>query len=201
MMPRQFKWIFFIVCSCIAGSSTGQLSYIDSVNLYRQEYVKKHGVVKAEEKKFMRFFPVNEQYRVVARVERIYEAPWFQMETSGSTRQVYRVYAVVHFSIRDSLQKLHVYQSQQLMNTEEWADHLFIPFTDAGSGIASYENGRYLDLHTNDLESGSYQLDFNKAYNPYCAYTSSGYNCPIPPLENRLTIYVSAGEMKFKNAH
>jgi uncharacterized protein len=178
-----------------------QETYTDSLNDYQSRYVKKHDVVRGDEKKFMHFFPVSEQYRVTARFERIDEAPWFKIETSGKDRQVYRVYGIVHFKLNDTTFKLEVYESQQLMKTKEYADHLFIPFTDLTNGEESYENGRYIDLKTGELENGFYVIDFNRAYNPYCAYVSNQYNCPIPPKANNLAIAVRAGEMKFGKDH
>jgi uncharacterized protein (DUF1684 family) len=72
--------------------------------------------------------------------------------------------------------------------------HLFVPFTDSTSGRETYGAGRYLDLEEN--ETGEYVLDFNKAYNPYCAYNEN-YSCPIPPRENRLSLAITAGEKVF----
>jgi uncharacterized protein (DUF1684 family) len=72
---------------------------------------------------------------------------------------------------------------------------LFIPFRDKTSGSETYSSGRYLDLE----ESGGdeYELDFNKAYNPYCAYNMS-YTCPVPPRENILPVMISAGEKNYR---
>ena len=193
--------IIFFALLLFANHSNAQEGYVDSLRNYQQRYVSKHDVVKGAEKKLMKFFPVDISYRVKARVERIYEAPWFRMETSGKEKQVYRVYAVLHFSLDNKELKLHVYQSQRLMDVKEYADHLFIPFTDLTSGESSYENGRYLDLKIEDLESGEFVLDFNKAYNPYCAYVSDRYNCPVPPSENGLAVNIKAGEMKFMKDH
>jgi uncharacterized protein (DUF1684 family) len=195
------KYISIIVLFTCAFSSNAQENYVDSLRAYQQRYVSKHDVVKGADKKMMKFFPVDNSYRVKTRVERIYEAPWFSMETSGKEKQVYRVYAILHFSLNNKALKLHVYQSQRLMDVKEYADHLFIPFTDLTSGESSYENGRYLDLEIEDLESGEYILDFNNAYNPYCAYVSDRYNCPVPPRENDLAIEIRAGEMKFIKNH
>ncbi len=66
-----------------------------------------------------------------------------------------------------------------------------MPFRDATSGTETYGAGRYLDLEP--LPDGSYDLDFNLAYSPYCAYSPS-YSCPLPPPENRLGARILAGE-------
>jgi len=75
--------------------------------------------------------------------------------------------------------------------------HLFIPFRDATSGQETYEAGRYLELTENT--SGMYDLDFNRAHNPFCAYNSE-YSCPVPPAENTLAVPIRAGEKKFDHA-
>ena len=71
---------------------------------------------------------------------------------------------------------------------------LFIPFLDATSGVETYEGGRYIDLTENT--SGMYDLDFNRAYNPYCAYNPE-YSCPAPPKDNTLPTPIRAGEKKY----
>ncbi len=168
---------------------------------YQEKYVKEHGVVKGSDKSSIHFFPVNEKYKVTARFERIYTAGWFNMETSGKITQVYRIYGVLHFTLNDTVLRLNVYQSQRLMETKEYADHLFVPFTDKTSGETSYDNGRYIDMTEGDLKENTFVIDFNKAYNPYCAYVSNVYNCPVPPKENDLSVAVKAGEMKYSKSH
>jgi uncharacterized protein len=174
-----------------------QESYRQTLRDYQAKYVKKHEVVRADDKQHMHFFPISEKFKVATRFERIDEAPWFKMQTSGKIKKTYRVYGILHFSINDTTLKLHVYQSQDLMEIKQYEDHLFIPFTDLTSGEESYANGRYIDMTIAELESGAYQLDFNKAYNPYCAYVTDKYNCPVPPRENDLPVAIRAGEMKF----
>ena len=83
------------------------------------------------------------------------------------------------------------------MKTAEYRDHLFIPFADATTSNETYEGGRYIDLNISDIKDGIIIIDFNKAYNPYCAYDHD-YSCPLPPKENHITIAVRAGEKRFK---
>lgn len=68
---------------------------------------------------------------------------------------------------------------------------LFVPFADLTTGTETYPAGRYLDLHP--TATGIYTIDFNKAYNPFCAYNNS-YECPLPPPSNRLGLPITAGE-------
>ncbi|MBL7746864.1 MAG: DUF1684 domain-containing protein [Chitinophagaceae bacterium] len=191
-----------LVLFLIAGNVIAQKkSYTDSIEKYLEKYAKEHEVVKGKDKDLFRFFPVNESYRVKARFEKVYNFGWFDMETSGKQKQTYRIYGILHFTLHDTALKLYVYQSQQLMNTKEYGKYLFAPFTDKTCGTETYENGRYLDLTTDEVTGDSYTIDFNKAYNPYCAYISNVFNCPIPPKENDLPVAVRSGEMKFAKAH
>lgn len=175
--------------------------YPDSINAFRENYISTHAVIKEKDRQGLQFFPVDTAYCTTVRVERIYEAPWFAMPTSGKISKTFRVYALLHFSVNGVPVKLNVYQSQQLMQSDAYKDYLFIPFTDLTNGEQTYENGRYIDLLTGDLEKEVCYIDFNKAYNPYCAYVSNVYNCPIPPAENHLGIPIKAGEKKFNQSH
>ena len=175
--------------------------YLDSVAAFRNQYVATHGVIKEKDKSGLQFYPIDTAYLKATRVERIYEAPWFAMETSGKTKKTFRVYALLDFTMNGKPYRLSVYQSQQLMQSEEYKDYLFIPFTDLSNGEETYENGRYIDIRIAELENEPFYLDFNKSYNPYCAYVSNVYNCPVPPEENRLKIPIAAGEKKFALSH
>ncbi|MGB1286155.1 MAG: DUF1684 domain-containing protein [Aggregatilineales bacterium] len=70
-------------------------------------------------------------------------------------------------------------------------DHFFLPFADANAGTETYPAGRYLEPV--QLSNGQFHIDFNQAYNPYCAY-SPKWSCPITPAENRISVAIPAGE-------
>lgn len=92
--------------------------------------------------------------------------------------------------------QLTVYRSIALSKLPSTSDYLFLPFTDETNGAATYAGGRYIDLRLADFKGNRVIIDFNKAYNPYCAF-SAGYACPKPPDENRLQTAVEAGEKLF----
>lgn len=118
-----------------------------------------------------------------------YESP-FVMKTTTDRESMYVKYGEVYFTIEGVEYTLNVYQSQELVTDPAYADYLFVPFTDATNGKTSYGGGRYLDLH---IPKGEIiLLDFNRAYNPYCAYNAK-YSCPVPPAENQLEIPIKAG--------
>lgn len=177
--------------------SSAQETYEDSLQDFIRNYIDKHEVVTGDNKKYLNFFPVNKNYRVTARFEMVKNGSWFSMETSGATKKVYRVYGIIHFTIHDTAVKLNIYQSQQLMGMEEYKEHLFLPFTDLTTGEESYPSGRYIDLTFTDIADNKVVIDFNKAYNPYCAYVSDKYNCPVPPRENNLNVAILAGEKNY----
>jgi len=195
--------IFWILISFLFVNITlaQDKTYKDSIESYFKKYVKEHEVVTGKDKELMSFFPVNEKYRINCKFERTINSPWFRMESSGQIKRNYRVYGIIHFTINDTSVALNIYQSQDLMVTQQYRDHLFIPFTDATSGEETYESGRYIDLEINDIKNDKLLVDFNKAYNPYCAYVSGKFNCPVPPAENRLVVAIRAGEKTFKKKH
>jgi uncharacterized protein (DUF1684 family) len=154
-------------------------------------------VVRGTEKKYFQFYPINENYRVTAKFVKATGNKWFSMETSGVQKKTYRVYGTVSFTIHDTLVKANIYQSQNLLADPKYKDYLALMFTDKTTGEETYEAGRYIDLTLVDIKNDRLVIDFNKAYNPYCAYVKGKYNCPIPPSENYLPVAIEAGEKSF----
>jgi hypothetical protein len=136
------------------------------------------------------FFPLDLNFRVVARLKKTAQSPFFIMKTTGPRRDEERIYGILEFQLNGQSFQLPVYQSSRLMKTEEYKDYLFFPFTDLTNGTESYYGGRYIDLRIPEGEE--IVVDFNKAYNPYCAY-ASGFSCPIVPRENHLEVRITAG--------
>lgn len=142
----------------------------------------------------LHFFPVNEKFIVNAKFIKAKKAKIFKMKTTTSRAPEYRKYGELHFSIEGVSCRLYVYQNVDLVKKEEYKDYLFLPFSDATNGNESYIGGRYIDIK---IQAGDdWIIDFNKAYNPYCAYNYK-YSCPIVPLENDLPIAIYAGVKKF----
>lgn len=192
------KLLVTVILSACFFSTRGQkTAYYDSLQSFRDKYINEHEVVKGENKKSLGFYPVDERYRFTARFEKAKAEPWFSIPTSGKVMKDFRIYGTLYFSVHDTTLSLIVLQSKNLLTFLEYKDYLLIAFTDITSGHETYENGRYIDATVQEMETGFYQLDFNKAYNPYCAYVSNVYNCPVPPQENNLPVAIKAGEKKF----
>lgn len=144
------------------------------------------------------YFEPNFDYRVDAEVELLWGEQPFQMPTYAGTTSEYVRYGIARFQIGEGpVQELTLYRSTRLFSNPTYKDHLFVPFLDLSNGELTYEGGRYLDLSIKEMDAqGRIIIDFNKAYNPLCAY-SGGYRCPIPPLENHLSIRILAGELQY----
>jgi uncharacterized protein (DUF1684 family) len=145
--------------------------------------------------KALDFYPINGNFFVNAKFIRTPDEKPFEMPTTTSRKPMYVKYGEAHFSIDGKKFKVNIYQSLDLKKIEEYKDALFLPFTDLTSGVDSYGGGRYIDLKI--PQGDTISIDFNTAYNPYCAYNHK-YSCPIPPQENDLAIEIKAGVKKFK---
>ncbi len=162
-------------------------------------YMYKHEVVKGKDIQYFRFFTIDSNYHVTGNFERIIDTVGFTMKTSAGTTQAYFKYGKINFRLKNVDLQLFVYQSKALIQTS-YRDYLFIPFTDSTTGDKSYGSGRYIDLLSSDIKGNQLTIDFNKAYNPYCAY-ANGYHCPLPPRENFVPFAIKAGEMAFGKPH
>jgi uncharacterized protein (DUF1684 family) len=140
------------------------------------------------------FFPINEKFAVVATFVKSENERVFKMKTTGTKTPEYVKYGELHFNIDGQNFNLNVYQNIELSTKDGYKDYLFLPFSDLTCGKESYIGGRYIDMRF--PESEIVLVDFNKAYNPYCAYNHK-YSCPIVPLENDLEIEILAGVKKF----
>lgn len=141
------------------------------------------------------FFAPDTNYVVDAKFVRTPESLPFLMPTTTDRKSKEVVYGIAHFSLNGKKQQLEIYQNQELMEQEEYRDYLFLPFSDGTNGKDTYTGGRYIDLRIPDGEV--IQIDFNKAYNPYCAYNPK-YSCPIVPSVNALHTEVRAGVKAFE---
>ena len=140
------------------------------------------------------FYPINGKFAVQAQFVRTKKEKKFKMKTTGTRTPEYVKYGEYHFEIEGKKMRLNVYQNIDLIKKDGYKDYLFLPFSDLTCGKDSYIGGRYIDMRI--PKSNTVLIDFNKAYNPYCAY-SYKYSCPIVPLENDLDIEILAGVKKF----
>jgi len=130
------------------------------------------------------YFPIDPDYHVLAALTPATERTTVKMPTSsGQMRDMIRL-GMLTFTLKGQPMTLGAF-------TEGDVRRLFVPFSDMTSGTETYPAGRFLDLDRTG--TGVYELDFNKAYIPYCYYNAT-YECPYPPAENRLKVPIHAGE-------
>jgi uncharacterized protein (DUF1684 family) len=179
----------------LAGCTVREIPYDQEIANWRAEKDRfmrespESPVIQAERAAFpnLPYFPINPEYRVpaslaVARAEDILE-----MQTStGQRRRMQRIGAL-EFTLKGQPLKLTAFAEA----TDTDLRRLFVPFHDLTNGTDTYPGGRYLDLDR--TATGVYDLDFNRAYHPFCLFNAT-YDCPVPPRENRLAIPVRAGE-------
>ena len=185
----------FVILALAAACGGGPASYADEIAAWR-----------AEKDRFMRessqspvpdasragfqplpYFPIDEAYRVPAALKVARGGDVMEMPTSTGQRRSMRRIGVLQFTLKGEPLTLTAFAEA---NDNELR-RLFVPFGDLTNGTETYQGGRYLDLDR--TATGIYDLDFNRAYNPFCVFNPT-YDCPIPPRENRLAIPVRAGE-------
>jgi hypothetical protein len=146
----------------------------------------------------LEFYPIDLNYRVIAQFVRTPNEKPFLMPTTTERLPEYVKYGEAHFKLKGKDLKLELYQSTNHKEQKGYEDYLFLPFTDLTSGDGSYGGGRFLDARI--PKGTTIILDFNRAYNPYCAYNSK-YSCPIPPEVNDLPVRIEAGVKDFGDHH
>jgi uncharacterized protein (DUF1684 family) len=196
MIMRYFLMLILMVSlNCFAQDHKTQIA--EYRKGYMDDFLKDtHSPLKKDDLQFLRFYNADSTYRVIATAEVLMNQAAFVMPVFTGTGREYERYATIKFNIKGKPMQLVLYKSLALSKNPLYSDYLFLPFTDDTNGTTTYGGGRYIDLRTGDIKNGSIVIDFNKAYNPYCAF-SAGYACPKPPDENRLNTAVEAGEKLF----
>jgi uncharacterized protein len=133
----------------------------------------------------LQYFPENDALRLEVQAEPLFDQQPMQMQTSTGGVQMYIRHARFKFQVDDQEAELTIYQSE---------NGYFLPFVDSLAGKETYPAGRYLEPES--LPGNHFLVDFNLAYNPYCAYNEM-WSCPITPAENRLKVPIRAGEKLF----
>ena len=202
MKKTVFYIIIILLTSCTATkkSTKKQLSPTEEIKAFQDELQSFYKNVetspyrdKVADFKGHHFFPIDLNYRVEAKYSEFENEKFFDLPTSNKTIQKkYRKFALLKFQLNGKDHELILYQNAKLMTNPMYKDYLFLPFTDLTNSETTYGGGRYIDFRIPKGETAI--LDFNQAYNPYCAYVT-GYSCPIPPEENHLEIEIKAGIM------
>ena len=137
--------------------------------------------------KGLKYFPPNPSLNLEVAVREFSDKQHIEMQTTTGDTQVYLRYGSFVFMVDDQTAELTIYQSES-----GW----FLPFVDSLAGEETYPAGRYLEPEP--LGGDRFIVDFNQAYNPYCAYNDY-WSCPLTPYENRIKVPIRAGEKLFRN--
>ena len=177
-------------------------TYTEKLEEHREKYISdfltdEHSPLTKKDIKHLDFYAIDSTYAVTGIITITPDAIPFDMATSLGIIKRYVQYGTITFQLHDSTFTLSIYQSMKLREQEEYKDYLFVPFNDNTNYTETYGGGRYMDFRMGEIVDGKLLVDFNKAYNPYCAY-SGGYACPVPPAENKLNTNIKAGEKQYK---
>ena len=141
--------------------------------------------------KKLEFYDIDSEFAVQAKLDWFEKDSVFEMKTTTARLAKYRRSGVATFIIDGNELELVFYQNVKGAANPLYKDYYFLPFKDNTNGEESYGGGRYIDLII-DIGSADAQINFNVAYNPYCAYNDR-YSCPIVPSENYINIEIKAG--------
>lgn len=141
--------------------------------------------------KKLEFYDIDSEFAVQAKLDWFEKDSVFEMKTTTARLAKYRRSGVATFIIDGNELELVFYQNVKGAANPLYKDYYFLPFKDNTNGEESYGGGRYIDLII-DEGSADAQINFNVAYNPYCAYNDR-YSCPIVPSENYINIEIKAG--------
>jgi len=193
-------WLSLLLSLAVVQVAHSQ-TYVDTIATHRQKYIadlltEPRLNLKQSQVNKITFYPATKSYAVWATVTSTPGSKPFMIPTKSGKQKPFKEYGTLTFTLSGEEYVLHAYQGMDLIKDTTYRDHLFVPFKDRTNYDATYGGGRYIDLSVEDIVNGKILLDFNKCYNPYCAF-ADGFNCPIPPDENSLTIEIKAGEKTF----
>lgn len=203
-MQKLFFLLSFLCCFTFSFAQNEASSFLTEIEDYRNGYKEKfqnkeNSPLQEGDFEYLRFYEANENYRLIASFEAAQGEKPFEMATYAGTTTPYIKYGIIQFELAGEKHQLALYQNLNYRRIPGLKELVFLPMKDLTNGEATYGGGRYLYMKMEDIQDNKVIIDFNKLFNPYCAY-SDGYKCPIPPTENHLEIAVEAGELMFAKA-
>ena len=191
--------IIGIIIYSLSGSKPSASAYLAALNKSRRD--KNQSFRQSEESPLpaaqkasfdsLKYYPGDPNFEIAATIARIEKPDTTLVQMSDNKTEKYLRWGSAKFTLNNAPQQFLL-----LLKANSRDSTLFVPFTDLTNGHDSYGGGRYLDVPLPRLGETEIQLDFNRAYNPFCAYNNE-YICPVPPSENRLRVEIPAGEKSF----
>lgn len=193
-----------LITSC-ASTKRIQATYIKEIKAHQDQH--KMGLtsneaspLKKEELVYVNYFAPEMNWKLQCKCQEVPQEQTLEIPTYSGQKRSYSLFGIAACKYNDQTLQLYLYKNAQMGHNPIFKNQLFLPFKDLSNGSTTYGGGRYLTLSLTDIHNGSLIIDFNKSYNPWCAY-SDGYNCPIPPKENHLDIYIEAGEKMYTGTY
>ena len=164
------------------------ITTIQTLRSNKDSYLKKDTASPIENKanfKGLKYFEINPAFKIIGKINKLTSGQTINISMSGGETEEYEAYGNITFEIEGVKCALKIFKTLE--------GNLFLPFKDLTSNKETYGAGRYLDFKINDVNDNQLTIDFNKAYQPFCAYNHT-FTCPVPPAENFLNVSVKAGE-------
>jgi uncharacterized protein len=192
---RRHVVLALVVLGLLGACTAREIPYEDEIAAWRADKDRfmrespQSPVVAGERATFpdLPYYPINPEYRVPASLTVARADDILEMQTSTGQRRKMQRIGTLQFTLKGQALRLTAFAEAADVDLRR----LFVPFHDLTNGSDTYPGGRYLDLDR--TATGVYDLDFNRAYHPFCVFNAT-YDCPVPPRENRLKIPVRAGE-------
>ena len=196
-----------LLLSTILIILVSSLYYIYNSNIEKNQFVNKIKELRIERENYMykskssplynknyklSYFPPNIDFKVLAKIKELQKFDTVKLLTSTGKSQKFLKFANLEFKLKRKIYKIPVYKYLNKENKNE----IFLCFIDETNGVSTYDGGRYIDISFKNAKR--IEIDFNKAYNPYCVYDSK-FSCPIPTKENFIDTEIIAGEKIYLN--
>lgn len=194
-------WIFLIQCRGTKKVVSYDHEFSEYIKQYKKGFLDNpRSPLSKDDLKHLDFFSANPDWKLRCDCETEQNPTPFEMPTYSGVTRTYILHTIARCPFNDKTMVLHLYKNIHQPINPLYKNNLFLPFKDPTNGEETYGGGRYINLLVTDIHEGKITIDFNKSYNPWCAY-SDGFNCPIPPKENNIDIPIKSGEKNFKGQY
>lgn len=203
----MYNNIFFVFVLLILSCSTAKNVRNDDQNLVEFRNTYKNGFLQdprspltKDDLQYLDFYDGNKDWTLTCDCKKVEKAKPFELPTYSGVTRTYIVHSDLSCLYKGQTILLKLYKNITQPINPLYKNNLFLPFKDHTNGETTYGGGRYINLYETEIQNEKIIIDFNKCYNPWCAY-SDGYNCPIPPKENHIEMEILAGEKKYKGTY
>ncbi len=194
---------YILLCSCTIPKNAD--IFQKELSEYREKYKKgflenTRSPLVADEVVFLDFYAADPTWNLTCTCVKAVNAKSFEMPTYSGVTRTYILHSIATCTRKNVNFSLNLYKNIHQPINPLYKNNLFLPLKDHTNSEETYGGGRYINLLDTDIKKNEIVIDFNKSYNPWCAY-SDGFNCPVPPQENHLEMEVKAGEKNYNGQY